>query len=46
MYLVRKLLGKGDSVSATEELLEMLTCSSSNADFIDMLKLITKKKAL
>ncbi len=46
MYLVRKILSKGDSVSATEELIEMLTCSASNDEFIQMLKLVNSKKAL
>ncbi|MCM1043699.1 MAG: transcription termination factor Rho [Corallococcus sp.] len=44
MYLIRKSLSGNDPVAATEELLDMLTCTSSNAEFIETLRLITKKK--
>ncbi len=49
MYLVRRALGKEDNGNATEELLDMLTCTANNQEFIDMLKVVMRsnsKKAI
>ena len=44
MYLIRKKLSAVDKAEATEELIEMLTCTPNNDEFIDTLKLVGKKK--
>lgn len=42
VWLVRKMLGSGNTVEATEQLLEMLTRTKNNDSFIDQLKLLQK----
>ncbi|MBO5772297.1 MAG: transcription termination factor Rho [Clostridia bacterium] len=43
MYLIRRALSNQDE-KATEELLDMLTCTSNNQEFIETLKLLTKRR--
>ncbi len=44
MYLIRKLLANTDTVKATEELLDMMTCTANNAEFVDTLKRLSARK--
>ncbi len=43
MYLIRKTLAVETTEKSTEELLDMLTCTNNNDEFIETLRLITKR---
>ncbi len=45
MYIIRKRLSNTDTVKATEELLDVMTCTANNADFVDTLKRLSVAKA-
>ena len=42
MYLIRRALDNQEG--ATQELLDMLTCTANNQEFIETLKLLTRKR--
>ncbi len=44
MYIIRKLLSNTDTVKATEELLDIMTCTANNAEFVDTLKRLPTRK--
>ena len=42
---MRRMFSRLDREAATEQIIALLTCTTSNDEFIDMLKLTAKKNA-
>ena len=40
MWMIRRKLARADNIEASLQLLDLLTCTSTNEEFIDMLKVM------
>ena len=45
VWQMRRMFSRLDREAATEQIIDLLTCTTSNDEFIDMLKLTAKKNA-
>ena len=45
VWQMRRMFSRLDKEAATEQIIDLLTCTTSNDEFIDMLKLTAKKNA-
>lgn len=45
VWQMRRMFSRMDKESATEQIIDLLTCTTSNDEFVDMLKLTAKKNA-